>query len=75
MEITETEWISSETERYLWKYYFMASLIFDNHSFVYLPELIVNVVHFNNVYVHFSPGSMRRIGRRTWREMNIGLHC
>ena len=33
--ITKTEWISSETERYLWKYYFVASLIVDM-SFILL---------------------------------------
>ena len=30
------EWISSETEQYLWKYYFMASLIVDMKSFICL---------------------------------------
>ena len=30
------ERISSEMERYLWKYYFVASLIFDMKSFIRL---------------------------------------
>ena len=63
MGITETEWISSETERYPWKYYFVASLIVDSKSFIRLFARIdrnfVNMAHFNNVYVHFSPGPMR----------------
>ena len=31
-------------------------------SFVYLLELIVNMAHFNNVYVRFSPGPTVRFG-------------
>ena len=34
--ITEKEWISSETERYLWRYYFVASLIFDIKAIIRL---------------------------------------
>ena len=30
------EWISRETERYLWKYYFVASLIVDMKAFIHL---------------------------------------
>ena len=57
--ISETEWINSETERYWWKYYFVPSLIADMKSFVYLLESIVNMAHFNNVYVCFSPSPIR----------------
>ena len=42
------EWIGSETERYLWKYYFVASLLVDMKSFIrYMLESIVNMTHFN----------------------------
>ena len=42
----------------------VASVTVDMKSFiVHLLELIVNMAHFNNVYVRFSPGPMRRIGR------------
>ena len=30
--------------------------------YFYLLESIVDMAHFNNVYVRFSPGPMRRIG-------------
>ena len=36
MGITEAEWISSEAERYLQKYYFVASLLIDNKSLIRL---------------------------------------
>ena len=36
LPVTDPEWLSSETERYLWKYYFMASLIVDMKSFIRL---------------------------------------
>ena len=34
--ITETEWISSESERYPWKYYLMDSVTVDMKSFIRL---------------------------------------
>ena len=77
MGITETEWISSETELYLWKYYFKASLIVDIKSVIRLfarIDSMVNMAHFNNVYVRFSPGPMRRIGRPDL-ERNEHKHC
>ena len=49
----------SETERYLWKYYFVASLIVDMKSFVYLLESIVNMAHFNNVCSFLSRSDSR----------------
>ena len=68
------EWISTETERYLWKFYFVASLIFDVKAFIHLLESIVNMAHFNNVYVLFSPGPTVRFGTSDL-ERNEHKHC
>ena len=55
---------SSESERYPWKYYLVASLTVDMKSFILLFARIDRKYGlFNNVYVRFSPGPMRQIGR------------
>ena len=38
--ISKTEWISSGTEQYWWKYYFVGSLIVDMKSFIRLSARV-----------------------------------
>ena len=74
MGITETEWISSETEQYLWKYYFVASLIVGMKSFIHL---------FARIDRKYGPLTMFMLvsldvqcaesDSRTWRETNINI--
>ena len=45
-----------------------------SHSFVYLLESVVNMAHFNNIYVRFPPGPTVRFGASDL-ERHEHKHC
>ena len=54
----------------------MAILIFDMKAFIRLfatVESIVNMAHFSNACVCFSPGLTVQLAHQTWRETNVNI--
>ena len=55
------EWISSGTERYLWKYYFVASLLVHMKSFIRLFARINRKYGVLRKLKHIFPNTYQRI--------------